>query len=261
MLNKEPKKTISILLELGIYALVFFIAILFFPICNFYYLGEEERLITKPQYLNDYQIAYAFIVYFVLVFSGFLSLKKWLVTLMNSMIVVLTLITLSSIQIDFMWWGSSPIHPSFGMFFLLSQLCIIILIMRTFRHKKHLPDLNISKKWSTFFFYVTIGLSISFIIFVCYRYYEDYQRPRFSSESEYTLNDRNLKTESWDYMNSYGARITKYYSKAVYKKGNYQLDSVTFDYYDENSYITKQFTKKAVNGKVDIEAILDENEH
>lgn len=258
MLNKKTK---SILLELGIYTLIFFVAITLFPICNYYYLeGEEEKLITKPQYIYNFPIFYSFMIYVVLIGTSFLSLKKWVITTVNWVVLLLNLFTISIIFLGFVYWGSSPIHPSFGMGFWVGQLCLSLLIIRTFMFKKHITALTLSQKFTRIFYFFTIIATLVFITLILIAYYLNRQKPRYSSGSEYTINERNFRTESWDYMNAYGAHITKYYTKPNYKVEKYHLDSVAFDYLDDNGYITKQFTKKAVHGKVDIEKILEEND-
>jgi hypothetical protein len=64
--------------------------------------------------------------------------------------------------------------------------------------------------------------------------------------------------QSWDYSEAYNAHVSRYFSTDSLRKEKYRLDSASFMFFDNDINITKKFTKRARNGKLDIEEILEE---
>lgn len=64
--------------------------------------------------------------------------------------------------------------------------------------------------------------------------------------------------QSWDYSEAYNAHVSRYFSTDSLRKEKYRLDSASFMFFDNDINITKKFTKRTRNGKLDIEEILEE---
>ena len=131
MINKITKSTFA---ELLVYSILLAVSRGFFPICNYYYLDyNEEMKITKPQYFKDFGVfSYIFPLFYILVIMGFLSFKKGIVISVNIIVIFFMLLTFSYIKMEFLWWGGSPFHPDFQEGYWLSQLVILVAIIRTF---------------------------------------------------------------------------------------------------------------------------------
>lgn len=252
-MNKTIK---AILIEFLIYSVLFILSLCFFPICNFYYLGENDSMLTKPQYFFDFEIAYSFIVYFLIIITGFFSLRKWLIFSLNILVMICMFLTFQFVEMLFAWWGASPFHPDFQLGFWLSQSLILVLIIRTFTLISKLPEINLNKKISLFF---SILIPVCLFGFVYLGFYGGKSEPiqRFVWESQ--ERGRLIKHESWDYLEDYNAMLSKYFSTDTLRKEKFKLDSVSFTFYDDNSKIIKKFSKTVSNGTIDIEKILDEN--
>lgn len=257
MINKKSKNT---LIEFLIYSILFTLSLSIFPICNFYYLGDNDTMLTKPQYFFDFGISYVFPLFLSMVILAFLSLKKALVITINIIVIILTLLTFLFIQLGFAWWGASPFHPDLQAGYWLSQLFILIIIIRTFTLIKSFPEFNFNRKATMMFSVLSISIPVLFIGYLFIAYNNANNEPIMRSEWEHVERNKLIKNESWDYFEAYGAYISKYYSSDTLRKEKFKLDSVQFTYFDDNSNIVKRFTRKASNGVLDIEEILEENE-
>ena len=80
------------------------------------------------------------------------------------------------------------------------------------------------------------------------------------SESAYDTRNRWVKYESWDYIEAHQAFVTKYYSTDTMRKEKYRLDSASFMFFDDETNVTKKFTKRSKNGKIAIEELLEDHD-
>lgn len=257
MINKKSKNT---LIEFLIYSALFTLSLSLFPICNFYYLGDNEMMLTKPQYFFDFGVSYVFPLFFSMVILAFLSLKKALVIIINIIVIIFTLLTFLFIQLGFAWWGASPFHPDFQAGYWLSQLLILIVVIRTFTLIKSFPEFNLNRKSTMIFSILSISIPLLFISYWFIAYNKANNEPIMRSEWEHVERNRLIKDESWDYTEAYNAYISKYYSSDTLRKETFKLDSVRFTYFDDKSNIIKRFTRAASNGALDVEEILEDNE-
>lgn len=257
MINKKTKST---LIEFLIYSLLFGLSLSLFPICNYYYLGDNEMMLTKPQYFLDFSISYIFPLLYIVLIIGFLSLRKWLIITVNIFVALFTLLTFLVIQMEFAWWGASPFHPDFQVGYWFSQLLMIVLIIRTFTLIKNLSEFNLNRKMTLTFSILSALIPLSFIGYLVITYNSSMSKPIMRSEWEHLERNRFIKDESWDYTEAYNAYVFKYYSTDTLRKEKYQLDSIRFTFFDNKSNIVKRFTRKAINGVLDVEDILDEND-
>lgn len=257
MINKKTKIT---LIEFLIYSILFILSLSLFPICNFYYLGDNEIMLTKPQYFFDFGISYVFPLFFTMVILAFFSLKKALVITVNIIVIIFTLLTFLFILMGFGWWGASPFHPDFQAGYWLSQLLILTVIIRTFTLIKCIAELNLNQKIKITFSILSISIPLLFILYILIVNNNAKNEPIMRSEWEYIERNRLIKDESWDYKEAYGAYVSKYYSSDTLRMGKFKLDSVRFTYFDDKSNIIKIFTQRAQNGTLDVEEILEEND-
>lgn len=247
----------SLLIELAVLSILFGLSFLF-PMCTFYYLGEQESIIEKPQYANSFQIAGLFVPYFLMVLLALLSAKKVILRIVNILVLLSAALTYFLIILGFNWWGASPFHPDLNIGFLLINLFLLILIIRSYMWIGKLQNLDrgITTKALTVF---AIVLPITFICWILKSYLDGKNAP--IKRSEWVLEERNnriVKMDSWDYLEEYDAFADKYYSKpkADSLKDNYILDSVRFTFFNDKSKIEKRFSVNAKNGELDVEEIL-----
>jgi hypothetical protein len=254
------RKTSIILLELLAYTLLFILSLTFFPVCNFYYLGLHEEMITKPQYFIDFKVAYTFPLYLFLVLISFLSLKKRIIRRMNFLVLLLILFTYIFISMGFVWWGASPFHPDFQAGYWLSQLLLLVVIIRSYTLIKQLPDLKLNPRISRIFSFLSWFIPFILFAYLFEIYYLEKNKPIMRSESAYATRNRWVKYESWDYIEAHNAFVTKYYSTDTMRKEKYRLDSASFMFFDGETNITNKFTKRSKNGKIALEEVLEDHD-
>ncbi len=252
------KKTRLILIEFLAYSFLFALTFILFPVCNFYYLGQHEEMITKPQYFIDFKPAYTFPLYLTLVLISFFSLKKRIIRRMNFLVLLLMLLTYVFISMGFVWWGASPFHPDFQTGYWLSQLVLLVVIIRSYTLINQLPDLQLNPMIIRVFSFLSWFIPFVLFAYLFLTYYLAKNKPIMRSESAYATRNRWVKYESWDYIEAHQAFVTKYYSTDTMRKEKYRLDSASFMFFDEETNITNKFTKRARNGKLNIEGILEE---
>jgi len=228
--------------------------------CNFYYLGEGDSMIMRPQYITEFRMAYLFPLYYLMVLIGFLTLRKGFLITINILVIILSILTLFIIQLGFAWWGVSPFHPDLSFGYWLSHLILLIVVIRTFTLTSKLKEIELNKKITLLFSYLTIIIPLGFIITVITFINHENNRPIKRSEWEHQEGNRFVKNESWDYTESYDAFVTKYFSKDTLNKEKYQLDSVEFMFFDDKLKVKKEFTKVVSSGSINIEEILESND-
>ncbi len=254
MKNKLQK----FIFEFATYTLLFCVSLIIFPICNEYYLGENESVITKPQYINHFFLAFLYPVLFTLVITGFLTLKKSVIKITNITIVVLLVLNFLYILILFgIGWGESPIHPDFQLGFWLCNIFVILAIVRTFNLSSYLDGYPLSIKTRRLFLIVTIGIPMIILSMIIIQINKSNNQPRSTDSSSFNTSSKIIYQEGWEYPAYNNAYISKYYSKDINSTKKLKLDSVIFTIM-KNNEIEKSFTKSAKNGKLDIEAILED---
>lgn len=259
MEDQARNKRKAALIEISAYTVLFVISLLF-PICTFYYLGKDDSMITKPQYIQDFGIAYLFPLFYAMVLCAFFSSRKGMVITINILVLVFAALLFLVVQLSFAWWGVSPFHPDLGTGYWLSHLVILLLIVRTFTWSGRLHEMRFSKSVRTTALVLSVLIPAGLVAFLAGAYYINKNTPVMRSEWTREERGRLVREESWDYTEAYGAYADKYLSKSKEKKAGekFQLDSVRFTYF-ENLRIVKEFTRKAEHGKLDIEAVLDDN--
>lgn len=144
---------------------VVFILCFFFPLCTFYYLGEDEAYITEePQYLNDFTIGYGYILYYLMLLSAILSKRRTLVIIMNAIAVLLLFLTLFITLLGFNWWGASPYHPKLNLGYLFVNLVLLFLIFRSSTLVKKTQNEN--NKTSNLFAIIAIAIPSGLVLFL-----------------------------------------------------------------------------------------------
>lgn len=254
------RKTSIILIEFFAYTLLFILVFVFFPVCHFYYLGRHEEMITKPQYFIDFKPAYTFPLYLSLVLISFLSLKRKIIRRMNFLVLLLMLLTYIFISMGFVWWGASPFHPDFQAGYWLSQLILLVVIIRSYTLINQLPDLQLNPMIIRVFSFLSWFIPFVLFAYLFLTYYLAKNKPIMRSESAYATRNRWVKYESWDYIEAHHAFVTKYYSTDTMRKEKYRLDSASFMFFDDETNVTKKFTKRSKNGKIALEELLEDHD-
>lgn len=251
-------KTKSILIELGIYSIVFFVSIILFPISHFYSLRIADFFPAIHGYVTPLVITHVFSIYFLMVLFGFLSLKKGFIKTINSIVLVFVIVTFISVSIRLE--EAFYLYPVMQISkYWISHIILFVLIIRTFILSNKLSEINLSKRIANICLFVSLILVIGVVGYVIVISSKAKNEAVLVTEREYSERNRDIKEESWNYSGAYNAFVTKYYSIDVLQKKGYTLDSVNFSYSDENATTVKCFTKVAKQGKLDVEAILEEN--
>jgi hypothetical protein len=217
-------------------------------------------MLTKPQYFFDFKVAYTFPLYLLLVLSSFLSLKKRIIRRMNFLVLLLMLLTYIFISMGFVWWGASPFHPDFQAGYWLSQLLLLVVIIRSYTLINQLPDLQLNPMIIRVFSFLSWFIPFILFAYLFLTYYREKNKPIMRSESEYATRNRWVKYESWDYLEAHHAFVTKYYSTDTMRKEKYRLDSASFMFFDDETNITNKFTTRSKNGKIAIEELLEDHD-
>jgi len=254
------RKTKRLKVELAIYAVLFTLSFAF-PAFTFYY--EEDGSKTISQYIWDFPFLWLFVVVFVIVFLGILSQSRIIIHLVNIVCILLTALFAFAILMMFAWWGVSPYHPDYEIGYYLIFIWIGVLIIRSYSLLSHRENYHFSRALSKWSGITAIAIPVLFISFIIYSVNASQNAPIMRSGGE-TKNDKGqiVINESWDYLEAYHAFADKYYSIRKLPNGKTEryLDSVQFTFFNDQSEIGKRFTRKSINGELDIEEILDDEE-
>lgn len=253
------RRTTYVLVELLVHTTLFVLSLLCFPICN-YYFEDAEDIVTEPQYVFDFDIGFVFPVYFAIAILGFLSLRKALIIVINSCVFVVQLLTFLFISLGFAWWGASPIHPDFQLGYWISQFITLLLISRTSYLIIHLSKLRFNRNLSRLFSILAVISPLSLITYFLLLVRTETQKPMIDSEWIFIKGNRSVKSQGWNYKESYGASVKKYFSTDTLEQAPYQLDSAEFTFYDDYPKIRKKFTMYTSEGELDIEEILERHD-
>lgn len=254
------RKTSIILIELFAYTLLFILSLTFFPMCNFYFLEKNEVMLTKPQYFFDFKIAFLFPLYQMLVLIGFFSLKKVVIFRMNYFVLLCMFLSYVYINLGFNWWGASPFHPDFQAGYWLSQLFLLMTITRTSFYMKQLDDISFHPKLRLIFTLLAKGIPIVFLGAILLTYYSAKNKPILRTKFGRYERGRLVVIQSWDYSEAYNAQVSSYFSTDSLRKEKYRLDSASFMFFDDETNVTKKFTKRSKNGKIAIEELLEDHD-
>jgi hypothetical protein len=66
--------------------------------------------------------------------------------------------------------------------------------------------------------------------------------------------------QSWDYSEAHNAHVSRYFSTDSLRKEKYRLDSASFMFFDDETNVTKKFTKRSKNGKIALEELLEDHD-
>ena len=254
------RKTSILLIEFFAYTLLFILSLTFFPMCNFYYLEKNEAMLTKPQYFFDFKIAFLFPLYQMLVLIGFFSLKKVVIFRMNYFVLLCMFLSYVYINLGFNWWGASPFHPDFLAGFWLSQLFLLMTITRTSFYMKQLDDISFHPKLRLTFTLLAKGIPIVFLGAILLTYYSAKNKPILRTKFGRYERGRLVVIQSWDYSEAYNAHVSSYFSTDSLRKEKYRLDSASFMFFDDETNVTKKFTKRSKNGKIALEELLEDHD-
>lgn len=129
MSNKFPKR---VKYEIIIVLLIFGASFLF-PFCTFYYEGKSEtHIIEKPQYINEFQIGFYYILFMVAILLALMTRRMVVLNVLNLLVLIGLLLTFIFIKLAFGWWGASPYHPTLSIGFALVNFTIIYIIIRSY---------------------------------------------------------------------------------------------------------------------------------
>ncbi len=241
-----------LLIELSIYSLLFFSSFLL-PFYNFYYEADNaEGIRTVPQYAFQSSFGIFFVLTFLMVIFSALSRSKGLVHTANVLAILFTLFLGFILFMGFAWWGASPFHPTFEYGYFLSQLLILIVVIRSYTLLPGYKSYSLNRHLTRLSKATAILIPTSGLMYVGYLFYLSTLEPVYvMGSSSPNAQGITVYSEMLDYP-AYDAEVMKYYGDDV-------LDSVHFAYFD-NKKIIKEFTVKVKNGKLDVDKVLEENE-
>jgi hypothetical protein len=217
-------------------------------------------MLTKPQYFIDFKVAYTFPIYLFLVLISFLSLKKRIIRRMNFLVLLLILLTYIFISMGFVWWGASPFHPDFQAGYWLSQLFLLVTVARTSFYMKQLDDISFHPKLRWTFTLLAKGIPMVFLGTILLTFYSAKNKPIMRTKFSRYERGRLVVIQSWDYSEAYNAHVSSYFSTDSLRKEKYRLDSASFMFFDDETNVTKKFTKRSKNGKIALEELLEDHD-
>jgi hypothetical protein len=162
------------------------------------------------------------------------------------------------IILGFTWWGASPFHPDLQAGYWLSQLFLLVTVARTSFYRKQLDDISFRPRLRWTFTLLAKVIPMVFLGAILLTYYSAKNKPIMRTKFSRYERGRLVVIQSWDYSEAHNAHVSRYFSTDSLRKEKYLLDSASFMFFDDDVNITKQFTKRARNGKLDIEEILEE---
>lgn len=255
------KRSNRIFIELGVFTLLFGVALLLPFEYNYYLSSDENNMRTVTLYAHDFQYTNLIIITFLTIILSILSGNRWIIHVLN----VLALILVSfgfiiHIYSQGVGWGASPIHPKLGPAYSLTQILTLILIIRSYLLLRNPANHSFNKNLSGFSGILAVAVPISAVIYGTYSIYASANDPIMRSEFELTNDKGKTYTlETWDYMESHDAFVNKFFSNQKLPDGTIakRLDSAEFSLHAPELPIVKKFTRRAINGELEIEEILD----
>lgn len=225
---------------------------------------EKEQIITTYTNICDTPYVWIFAANFLMTALAVISFNTILMTIIHCIVIVWSLLLFLMLQYMFVWDGQ-PIHATFSYGYWLNQAVLLVLIVLTWNWQFHFKEVSPSKKYIRLLTLITIAVPVSLTLAIYLSVTSSLNEPILRSDYYFNTGPKLTKQELWDYSEAYGAYVTKYYSKdkpadSLKKELNrYQLDSISVTFYDDNSKVTKEFTKHARKGEMDIEAVLKDN--
>jgi|GEM_PF-5131748 len=226
---------------------------------------EEQTLITYTM-LYQAPIAWIFAANFLMVALAALSFSRVLAIIINSVVLVWSFLLFMLLQYLFVWDGQ-PIHPTFSYGYSLNQVTLIALIVFSFSWIRSFREQSPSRTYVRRLTVATLAIPVAMIPGIYLAERAENNRPVMRSVWRRDTDTKFIKQESWDYMETYGAYVNKYYSKdrpadtLTYDNRPYRLDSVNIMFFDENTEVKREITQRAINGKIDLESLLENNRY
>lgn len=259
---QEKYKALSFTKQILTETVIFYCLAVLIAFLPFKIYFNEIGGITKTELgFQSFGFLYLLIFGIITTISSLTFNKKIIVfTTIISLIFLVFGLILNTIFFN-MYAINGPISPEtkFGYFLFLTV--VTIYIIRTFKWRNKINNENTNKKLT----YIPKIIILSIPLFCAYKINESFNEPIMRGEDYRKINNKMIKSETWDYTEEYDAMVSKYYhfqktTKINSKhKGKYVLDSISVMIFDDNSNIKKEFSKKAIKGQLDIEEILSEN--
>ncbi len=244
-------KTIKWMLFLGS---ILFIISIFLPFYTFYYTDYSFPDHGTAIYGFQSIFTFFFGVYFLLAVLSFLTFNKIIVHIMNPLLLLALLLTMALNVYVFGWWGASPFHPDIRFGFYVNTFLVVAVIICSYSMLPAVKDFK-QPKW-IFRILLTVIIAIPTLLFVYSQIKEHIEsnKPKMTAELYVEKNGIKCKEEWWAWKGE-NARFTKYYSTSVNSGASYVLDSIKVTFSGQR---TRTETRKAINGKLELEDFLEE---
>lgn len=242
--NIDIKKRIKI--EITILTSLFLISI-FLPYLTIYDI--ESTTIDYVEFGYENINSFYFGITYLIASLALFSYEQKVIFIVNP-IIILAAIVISILTI----WSMAVcgVSGSLNYGFLISFLLILILVFRSYQWSQSVSLIHVKKGHSNKL--KLIILSIPLILYLIYSIKQ--RQPQFIASSRYENDGRTIKSYSYDWEGE-NVEFTKYYTihknKNILKGKNIEvLDSISMTFYSENNKVIKEVTKKAKNGKLDL---------
>ncbi|MGV3612445.1 MAG: hypothetical protein ACO1N0_15915 [Fluviicola sp.] len=196
-------------------------------------------------------------LYILLAILATLTLKKTVVHIINPLLLIAALFTHLLNTLAFNWWGASPWHPDFRFGYNLCMLSVPIAVLISYLSLRTFSNIRIAGwiKGSALTLTLLIPIMAAGIFF--FNQHTAAMAPRMVGEGYNVKNGTAFRNEWWDWPEK-NILYYKYFSKAESDStGEYHLDSIRVKFQSEN----RSITVPSINGKVNLDKLLETNNH
>lgn len=237
-----------------------FAATFFLPICIFYFSGDKGTMIEKPQYLYDIPTMYALFFFFGMFLTGMYSGNKNLLTIVAMISFSLTALLFFYMQTGFKMWSASPVHPTFGLGYWMSNAILVLFGIRAFQLRKMIEEKPFRKLISFSFYGATITIALILFASAFTVYNKQSTTPVLQEISMNYKNNQPISVQTWEYP-SYNTSVVKYFRMPIdsLHEKEMVLDSIHVLVRDDKYNFVKEYSKVIKDPKFDLEKELEAN--
>jgi len=256
--SKQSKalKSIKWVLFLGV---LLFLMSCFMPFYKFYdtEFGYPDHGSTIYGYESGY--IYAFALYFVFSILSILTFNETVVHVVSPILLVALLATIY-LNIDEFIWSGGSFFPDFRYGFYIHIIVTGAMIISSYYMLDSFKILEQPRWLFKSLMGALIGIPILIFIVCLLFFYSEVNKPKMIMEQYTKSNGKELKEELWEWKGE-NARFNKYYSRiettGISQSGKevFELDSIQMTFSGQR---TRTETRKAINGKLELEDFLED---
>lgn len=256
-------KSLKIRVIAGIAVLtILHVVTLFLPFTVHTHLNDAEDQVTFTYTnINQTVFMWIFVANYLIVVTAAATFSRVLATVLLVLVSIWTFLLHLAFSYLFVWDGQ-PIHASFGSGYFLNQLILLTAIVLAFVLRASYEKFSPSRYFTWVMRLAAVSLPVVLACGIYVKLNAASETPIMRLESQYKVGDKLVYSQSWDYVEAYDAYVSKYFSKPVQAdtvvgSQGFELDSVRFTFNMTSVKTDKTMTLKAVNGQLDVKAVLE----